>query len=77
MPLLDHFRLPRLGRPAAPPPPVDPQAGAAGRLHRVLARQKGIRITSDIEQRLEALESEYSEPLYDSSAYGSPDPSER
>ena len=79
MPLLDYFRLPRLARAPALPPAAEPTTGAAGRLHRVVRRQRAIRIPTDIERRLEAMESECSEPLYDSSAYGSPsaDPAER
>jgi hypothetical protein len=72
VPLLDHFRLPRLGGRPSPPPLVDAQTGAAGRLHRVVVRQKTVRVASDLDRRLQALEGECSEPLYDSSAYGSP-----
>lgn len=79
MPLLDYFRLPRLAKALPMPLPSEPPTGVAGRLHRVVIRQKSVRIPTDIERRLEAMESECSEPLYDASAYGSPaaDPSER
>ena len=66
MPLLDHFRLPWLGKAA----PAAPSIGPAGRLHRVVSRQRGVRIPTEFEQRLEALESEYPQPLYEASAYG-------
>ena len=71
MSLLDHFRLPRLHK-AAPPPPVRDEGGPQTRLGRMVARQKGHAPVSMYEARLEALESEYSAPLYDASAYGSP-----
>ena len=68
MPLLDHFRLAWLGRAA----PTAPSIGPAGRLHRVVLRQRAVRVPTEFEQKLEALESEYSQPLYDASAYGFP-----
>ncbi len=70
MPLMDQFRLPRFGREAAPPPPPE-QDCAPSRLDRMVARQKGERPQSDRDRALEALEEEYSAPLYDSSVYGS------
>ena len=77
MSLLDHFRLPRSHK-AAPPPPNIEEGGPKTRLGRMVARQKGIVPVSAHEARLEALESEYSAPLYDASAYSSslPDPGE-
>ena len=71
MSLLDHFRLPRSHK-AAPPPPIVEEGGPQTRLGRMVARQKGVLPVSGHEARLEALESEYSAPLYASSAYSSP-----
>ena len=68
---LDHFRLPRSHKAAPPPPTVD-EGGPKTRLGRMVARQKGVVPASGLEARLEALESEYSAPLYDASAYSSP-----
>jgi hypothetical protein len=69
MPLLDHFRFPRLGRGETPPPPHEPDS--TSRLDRMVARQREVRVPSDLQLRLEAMEEEYSPPLYDSSAYSS------
>ena len=69
MPLLDHFRFPRLGRNEAPPPADEPES--ASRLDRMVARQREVRVPSDLHLRLEAMEEEYSPPLYGSSAYSS------
>ena len=71
MSLLDHFRLPRAHKPAPPPPIID-KGGPQTRLGRMVARQKSPVPISSPEARLDALESEYSAPLYDASAYGSP-----
>lgn len=71
MSLLDHFRLPRSPKPA-PPPPIIEEGGPQTRLGRMVARQKGIVPVSGCEATLEAMESEYSAPLYDASAYSSP-----
>ncbi len=75
MPLLDHFRFSRLGRGAAPlpvPVPVPvPESLPVTRLDRMVARQKGELPQSDRDRALDALEEEYSAPLYDSSVYGS------
>ncbi len=76
MPLLDHFRLLRRGKAFPVEALASPQTGPASRLHRVVSRQRGGRVPTDLEERLQALETEYSEPLYGASAYGSP-PSER
>ena len=74
MPLLDHFRFPRLGRSVPPPQvavaPIEPTS----RLDRVVSRS--VRVASEIEQKLDAMESEYSAPLYGPSAYGSPETDE-
>lgn len=77
MPLLDHFRLTRLHK-AVPPPPLADEGGPQTRLGRMLARQKNGHVSPHLDTRLEALEGEYSEPLYDASAYSSPfaDPGE-
>lgn len=72
MPLMDHFRLPRFGRGVAVPPIKLEAAPEGGRLERVVARQRSVRIPTEMEQRLDAMEEEYSAPLYDSSAYSSP-----
>jgi hypothetical protein len=72
MPLLDHFRLPRPAK-AAPPPVVDIPGGPITRLDRMVARQRRVGVPSEMEQRLQALEEEYSQPLYAASAYSSPD----
>jgi hypothetical protein len=37
----------------------------------MVARQREVRVPSDLQLRLEAMEEEYSPPLYDSSAYSS------
>jgi hypothetical protein len=71
MSLLDHFRLPRSHKPAPPPPIID-EGGPQTRLGRMVARQRGVAPVSGHDARLEALESEYSAPLYDASAYSSP-----
>ena len=71
MSLLDHFRLPRAHK-TAPPLPIIDKGGPQTRLGRMVARQKGLVPVSAHDARLEALESEYSAPLYDASAYGSP-----
>ena len=71
MSFMDHFRLPRSHK-AAPPPPIIAEGGPQTRLGRRVARQRGIAPVSGHEARLEALESEYSTPLYDASAYSSP-----
>ncbi len=71
MSLLDHFRLPRSHK-TAPPPPIIDEGGPQTRLGRMVARQKGVVPVGGREARLEALESEYSAPLYDASAYSSP-----
>ena len=71
MSLLDHFRLPRSHK-AAPPPPLIEEGGPQTRLGRMVARQKGIAPVSGCEATLEAMESEYSAPRYDASAYSSP-----
>ncbi len=76
MSLLDHFRLPRSHK-VAPPPPLTDEGGPQTRLGRMVARQKGVRTAGGLEARLEALESEYSAPLYDASAYSSPTPDPR
>jgi hypothetical protein len=70
MSLLDHFRLPR-SHNAAPPPPLL-EGGPQTRLGRMVARQKGVATVRGCQATLEALESEYSAPLYDASAYSSP-----
>ena len=72
MSLLDHFRLSRSHKPAPPPLPAAEEGGPQTRLGRMVARQKGVGPVSGCEARLEALESEYSAPLYDASAYSSP-----
>ena len=71
MSFMDHFRLPRSHRPAPPPPLVD-EGGPQTRLGRMVARQKGVSPVTGCQATLEALESEYSAPLYDASAYSSP-----
>jgi hypothetical protein len=72
MPLLDHFRWPRWIKGEAVPPLKLVEAPAGGRLERLVARQRIVRVPSELELRLEAMEEEYSAPLYDSSAYSSP-----
>ncbi len=72
MPLLDHFRLPRLTKAAAPPPVASIPPEPATRLDRMVARQKCVRMSTEMERRIQAMEQEYSEPLYDAKAYGSP-----
>ncbi len=71
MSFMDHFRLSRLHK-AAPPPPLIEEGKPQTRLGRMVARQKGLVPVSEHEARLDALESEYSAPLYDASAYSSP-----
>jgi hypothetical protein len=68
MPLLDHFRLPLLGKPG---PVVIPDALPSTRLDRVIARGN-VPVRTEIERRIQAMEEECSEPLYGASAYGSP-----
>lgn len=71
MPLLDHFRLTRLAK-AVPPPLVSEESEPRTRLGRMLARQKPVRLRTELEKRIQALEEEYPEPLYGASAYSSP-----
>ena len=77
MSFMDHFRLSRLHK-AAPPPPLIEEGKPQTRLGRMVARQRGDASVSGCDVTLEALEREYSAPLYDASAYSSrsPDPRE-
>jgi hypothetical protein len=38
----------------------------------MVARQKCVGFPTEMERRIQAMEQEYSEPLYDAKAYGSP-----
>lgn len=69
MPLLDHFRRGRSDRNAAPSAAEEERSTA--RLDRLVARQKVVRLPSELDLKLEALEEEFSPPLYDLSVYHS------
>lgn len=70
MPWLDHFRRRRASGNAAPSPAHEEQP--LSRLQRLVARQKIVPLSSDSGLGLEALEEEFSPPLYDLSVYTSP-----
>ena len=51
MPLLDHFRWPRWIKGEAVPPLKLVEAPAGGRLERLVARQRIVRVPSELELR--------------------------
>lgn len=72
MPLRVQFRFPRFSKISLATPAATRFNGPAGRLHRVVERQRGVPVGTDFGRRLDRGRSEYSEPLYGASAYGSP-----
>ena len=69
MPLLNHFRR---GRFKDETPSPAEEEFRMSRLDRLVARQKAVRIPSELDLKLEALEEECSAPLYEPSVYISP-----